>query len=470
MIDISDHCKRVFSLLLLAIFMAFLAPSNTLLAADAEKGGKLFVNNCASCHQVHKKVIGPALANVSEKYEKEWLYKWIRNSTAFIAEGDERANAIYAEYGNSVMTSFPTLSNGDIDDILSYIEVKTAEGPPALSVAAPVAGGGEVVSNGFAWTPSTIFLALITLILLAIILIMSRIVSSLGNVVREKNNLDPIETWSLRSVWNNRIFKLGLCLAVFALLGYTTYDNASSLGYQQGYQPDQPIKFSHKLHAGTHGINCQYCHSGARVGKSAVIPSANICMNCHKQIAEGPQYGKEEIGKIYKAIGWDPEKKEYIADYVQEPIKWNRIHNLPDHVYFNHSQHVVAGKQECQTCHGAIETMEVVAQENSLGMGWCIDCHRTTNVDFAGNDYYSIYHKYHEEMGRDTLAILGKLIEKYTAEVTAKTGDPKLNVERKAAELKLQKVSAARKSIQSNQRKTVTVEDIGGTECQKCHY
>ncbi len=465
MIDHCDYFKRLFSPLIIALFLGLFLSSGQMFAADTEKGGKLFINNCASCHAVHKKVIGPALVGVGEKYEKEWLYKWIKNSQGFVAEGDERANAIFNEYDGSIMTAFPTLSNGDIDNILAYIDEVPV---PAADTGTADNGAVGAEDAAFAWTPSTIFMGVISLILLAIILIMSRVLSSLNNIVRERDSLDPIEPWSLKGIWNNRLFKVGLCLAVFALLGYTTYDNATSLSSQQGYQPDQPIKFSHKLHAGTHGINCQYCHSGARTGKSAVIPSANVCMNCHKQIAEGPQYGKEEIAKIYASVGWDPEKKEYIKDYVQKPIEWVRIHNLPDHVYFNHAQHVVAGKQECQTCHGEIQEMEVVEQHSTLGMGWCIDCHRTTNVDFAGNDYYSIYHKYHEEMGRDTLAILTKQIEKKQAEITKLSIDD--DAKRREINKDLRKLRAAKNSITDSQRKQVTVEDIGGTECQKCHY
>jgi len=213
---------------------------------------------------------------------------------------------------------------------------------------------------------------------------------------------------------------LASILAVIAL-GYYTVGSATALGRQQGYQPAQPIKFSHKLHAGVQQIECQYCHSGAAKGKSAVIPSANVCMNCHKGVTEGPEHGKTEIAKIYKAVGWNPEKNEYIKDYKEQPIEWVRIHNLPDHVYFNHAQHVTAGKQECQTCHGPIEEMEVVEQHSSLGMGWCINCHRQTEVDFRGNDYYSVYEQFHKDLK-----------------------DEKIN--------------------------KVTVEDIGGTECQKCHY
>jgi hypothetical protein len=140
------------------------------------------------------------------------------------------------------------------------------------------------------------------------------------------------------------------------------------------------------LHAGEYGIECEYCHSGATKSKNAWIPSANVCMNCHKLINEGPKYGTEEIQKIYDAIGFDPATKQYIEGYEQKPIEWVRIHNLPDHAYFNHAQHVVVGGLECQTCHGPIEEMEVVYQYSTLGMGWCINCHREEKVKTLGKE------------------------------------------------------------------------------------
>ena len=185
------------------------------------------------------------------------------------------------------------------------------------------------------------------------------------------------------------------------------------------YQPEQPIAFSHKVHAGENGVDCNYCHSSARNSKHSGIPAANVCMNCHTYINEGAITGTTEISKIYDAIGFDPDTRTYIEGYEQKPIKWVRIHNLPDLSYFNHSQHVVAGKVECQTCHGPIEEMDVVYQHAELTMGWCIDCHRTTEVSMEGNEYYTELH--------------AQLKEKYKGE-------------------------------------KITVDKIGGIECAKCHY
>jgi len=410
--------KNIFFLLICSLIIGLL-PITSLSAADAAAGEKLWKANCTSCHKVHKKLVGPALTGVTEKYEKEWLYKWIRNSQAFIKEGDQRANAIYEEYGNSVMTAFPSLTNGDIDDILAYVNsVPVPAGTTADGGIDPTGAGGEVQQG---WTPSNIFIGIMGLLLLGIVGVLAFVLRSLDNILRERRGLPRAAPYTISSIFKNRAFRITTGLAMFALLAVTTYDNAGSLGRQEGYQPDQPIKFSHKLHAGQYGIDCQYCHVGANRGKSSVIPSANICMNCHKQIQEGPVYGTKEIEKIYDAVGFDPKTKTYKEGYEQKPIEWVRIHNLPDHVYFNHAQHVNAGQLECQQCHGEIQEMEVVQQQESLGMGWCIDCHRETKVNFQGNEYYSVYAKFHEE-------------------------------------------------IKAGERTGVTVEDIGGLECQKCHY
>lgn len=407
---------KYFGLVLVFCLFAF----SNIQAQDAGKGENLYKINCASCHKVHEKLVGPALAGVYDKYEREWLYSWIKNSQAMVKAGDADAVAIYNEYNQQLMTAFPTLAAEDIDNILEYIRVETDKGPQ-VAVAGGTGGGdgGTVVEKGFG--PSQIYLLVLTLALIAIAILLATVLRSLNNIIRERDGLDPLPNLTIDSLFRNRAFKIAAGLAVFGLLAYTTYDNAGALGRQEGYKPEQPIKFSHKLHAGQYGIDCQYCHSGAANGKSAVIPSTNVCMNCHKQVQEGPVYGKKEIEKIYKSVGFDPKTKKYKEGYEQEPIEWVRIHNLPDHVYFNHAQHVTAGQIECQTCHGEIQEMEVVEQHSSLGMGWCIDCHRKTNVQFAGNDYYSIYEKYHEE-------------------------------------------------IRNGERTQVTVEDIGGLECQKCHY
>ncbi|MEZ4873829.1 MAG: cytochrome c3 family protein [Bdellovibrionales bacterium] len=136
-------------------------------------------------------------------------------------------------------------------------------------------------------------------------------------------------------------------------------NNKISIGYNQGYMPDQPIPFSHELHAGQNKIACQYCHTGTEDSRHASVPSLNICMNCHLTVKAGSPY-IQQITEAYSN---------------GESIPWKKVHLLPDHVKFNHQAHVKAGK-DCQTCHGPVEQMEVVYQHSDLSMGWCVNCHR----------------------------------------------------------------------------------------------
>ena len=404
---------------LIFIITIFLLTFSTSIFAQGERetesyqaGQKLFKDNCASCHKLDRKMTGPALKGSHTKYPKEWLYSWIKNSQAMVKGGDPDALKIFNEYNGSVMTSF-ALSNAEIDNILEYIKV---ESEVPLPVEGGGAGGPGIAASG---NYTTIYIAIIAVLLAIVLFILSRITGTLSRLVKESiGEVVPEPIPLLKKIFSPKMMA-ALALAFFVWLGYAMVDNAQILGRQQGYQPDQPIKFSHKLHAGTHQIDCQYCHSGASKGKSAVIPSPNVCMNCHKAVNSGPVYGRTEIQKIYDAVGWDG--NQYVEGAKTKPIEWIKIHNLPDHVFFSHAQHVNAGGLECQTCHGEVEEMEVVRQEASLGMGWCVNCHRKTSVNFVGNDYYQSYEKYHED-------------------------------------LKNKKI------------KNVSVEDIGGLECQKCHY
>lgn len=410
---------RINNLLVLFVFLIGISISTFAQdprADEAYKNGEtIYKGKCTSCHAINKQVVGPALAGVYDKYEREWLYSWIKNSQAMVKAGDPQAVAIFNEYNQSVMTAF-ALTNKEIDDILYYIRVET-ENP----VVEPQAVAGGEGGGGSSNSTMMIFMGIITAILLVVIFVLSRLTGALGRLTKEKAGMLVPEPSSLTRVLFGKKMRALLSIAIVVFLGYATVDSATRLGRQQGYAPTQPIKFSHKLHAGQNGVDCQYCHSGAAKGKSAVIPSANVCMNCHKAVKEGPEYGTTEIAKIYEAIGWDPNTNKYIEGYEQKPIEWIRIHNLPDHVYFNHAQHVNAGKVECQTCHGEIQEMEVVQQHSSLSMGWCINCHRNTEVQFQSNDYYQVYEAYHQD-------------------------------------------------VKDGKIKQVTVEDIGGLECQKCHY
>ena len=440
---------------------------------SADEGKKLFKNYCATCHAKNMvaDMTGPALAGAQERWgDDEALYAWIRNSAALVQTGHPRANEIYNEWNKSLMTAFPSLTDDEIGSILLYIN-GTADGTfggPKTPVV--VNGDGPVEEESNTWL---YFLLLAVLGLLALIL--TRIINNL-NVLAAAKDGKEIEPKTLTQSLTSKGMVSFLIFALVVLAGYTTVSNSINLGRQQGYQPDQPIKFSHETHAGIHKIDCQYCHDGARRSKHSVIPAANTCMNCHKAIKNGSVYGTAELTKIYASIGYDPISNKYVENYddkseeeikeiytawienqyletnelieldsdgksevnkqwngiknsltngqktrIQGPIEWTRVHNLPDHVYFNHAQHVTVGKVECQSCHGTIEKMEVVQQHSPLSMGWCINCHRQTDVQFKDNEYYKSYSKYHEDL---------------------KSGD----------------------------MDKVTVADIGGLECQKCHY
>lgn len=412
---------------LLAVFVfLFSASSLQAFEGDAKNGKKLFKSNCASCHKLDKKLVGPALTGVTDKYSEEWLTKWIRNNAELRASGDEDAIAIFEEYNGSVMSAFPTLSDQDIFDILQY----TIEGD-----VKPVTTGGDTAGGTTVVVESKDYSKQITLGLGLLLFVMVMLLTRMKNTLRLVQGEDPVSIldeagWFWGRLINNKGFVTVATIVVTVLFLNQAYWWMSGIGVEQNYQPEQPIAFSHALHAGENEIDCNYCHSSARHSKHSGIPSANVCMNCHMYV-DGSEItdatgnlkydgeGSPEIAKIYAAIGWDSENREYIEDYEEQPIKWVRIHNLPDLVYFNHSQHVNVGQLECQECHGPVETMEEMYQYSELTMGWCINCHRETEVQFEKNGYYQDFHE--------------ELTEKYHGE----------------------KITAAK---------------IGGLECGKCHY
>jgi cytochrome c2 len=444
-------------------------------AMNIDEGKTLFRNYCATCHAKDMKsnLTGPALGGVEERwsdYPEEDLYRWIRQSQAMIDEGHPRAQELWDEWGPTVMNNFLNLSDQEIANILGYIDaVYTGAigGKKPQDATVDVAAVQEKPNNTLLFIALAVILAILAVVL-------ARIVSNLNYMLKVKEGDQTAKRTSLVEILTSKGLIAFVIFALVVLGGYTTVNNAIMLGRQQGYAPEQPIKFSHATHAGLQKIDCQYCHDGARRSKHSVIPAANTCMNCHKAIKVGSQYGTAELTKIYASLGYDPSSDTYIDDYdnmseseiekvykkwiadtyikdngsldsdgeelieeqwegivtsltnenkkqIQGPIEWVRIHNLPDHAYFNHAQHVSVGKVECQTCHGQVQEMEVVAQHSPLSMGWCINCHRQTEVQFEDNEYYKSYTKYHEE-------------------------------------------------IASGERDKVTVEDIGGLECQKCHY
>jgi len=389
----------------------------------AQDGKVIFQQKCAACHAVDKNLTGPALKGVEDRWPaREELYSWVRNSAALIKAGHPRAVAVYNEYNKIQMPAFPELKDADIDAILAY--VTTA----ATAKAAPAAPAGGTASASAENGDSALIFGILTLILAVIALILLQVNSNLRKLSDEREGLPAEEPIPF---YRNKAYIALAAIVLFMVGGYYIFQGARALGRSQNYQPEQPIYYSHTVHAGINQISCLYCHNGAMQGKHANIPSVNVCMNCHMGINEyvkGPQLYREdgstvdgtaEIQKLYEYAGWDPARKVYTGQ--GKPIEWIRIHNLPDHVYFNHAQHVTVGKQDCQTCHGEIQKMGEVYQYADLSMGWCINCHRESKVQFTDNKFYSIYEKFHED-------------------------------------LKNKKIDS------------VTVEKIGGTECMKCHY
>ena len=417
-----------FSKLLILLTFIFLSFENAH-SQDAKAGKATFRSKCGSCHDValKQKMTGPALEGAIDRWAaagdfkgktgEEWLKSWILNWNDPVNAGYPYA-AKMKEFDGSAMTVFSgQISDEELNNILAYIKNPASAAPAGAAASAkPVAAVEETSSYSTA-----IIVALI--LLLVLVYLLGRTSKSLGLMNVEKS---AEGSYKLNMGEEDKTpfylkagFKSALMLGSVLLLVFAIGKSAINLGRQQGYQPTQPIRYSHALHAGKNKIDCQYCHYTAADGKHANIPSVSTCMNCHKAVQSGPKYGKKEIQKIYDAVGWDPATNTFSKP--QKPVEWVRIHNLPDHVYFNHSQHVTAGKVECQTCHGPIETMEEVYQYAPLSMGWCINCHRNHDVQFVDNAYYKTFAKFHEEM-------------------------------------------------KSGNRKRVTVSDIGGTECQKCHY
>ncbi len=359
--------KQFFSFLLTLVIAI---PS--LVAQDLAEGETLFKNNCSSCHMTKRQLIGPALGEAKAKYEndKEWLYEWVRNAPGMIASGDAKAVALFEQYQKLPMTAFPLLTNEQIDNIMAWAEDDVKEDI--------VVSEAPVVSDPF--QDPKLFYTLLALvgILVMISLVLVVITATLASAVNAKDGGQPftfaqVQKQTLSILQNKFVITAVIVIALTGGLTKTAIE-ARKVGLNQGYMPEQPIKFSHKLHAGQFEIDCEYCHSGVRKSKNAWIPSVNVCMNCHKYIQEGPKYGAEEIAKVVSA--WES----------KEAIEWTRIHNLPDHAYFNHAQHVTVGGLECQTCHGPVQEMEVVYQFSDLAMGWCVSCHRQEKVKVLGKE------------------------------------------------------------------------------------
>lgn len=428
--SVDKHSQLTRLILKSFTFLLIFSLSFSLQAQDAvdeaqqKEGKQLFKSLCASCHKLDKKLIGPALGGISERRDMDWLKSWIKDNAALRASGDADAIAVFDEYNGSPMTPFPQLTDKNIEDIIYY----TTVGEPVKAGAQTTVVAESQESQSSPW---------LTYILVAIIVVGVLIIANLLKVISELKGAPktPGLAGNIDDLWvgfkKNSFLHVLITIFLALTTAYVLFGTLFQIGVDEGYMPIQEVAFSHKIHAGDNKIDCQYCHSSAKHSKTSGIPSGNVCMNCHKNISEvaddttmefdGMTYGKaeldKEIQKLYTAVGWDTETLEYTGE--TKPIKWTRVHNLADFVYFNHSQHVTVGGQKCQTCHGPVETMDEVFQYSPLTMGWCIDCHRDTSVDLKGSPYYT---KVHEELSK------------------------KYGVEK------------------------VTVAQMGGMECGKCHY
>ncbi|MBK8817617.1 MAG: c-type cytochrome [Saprospiraceae bacterium] len=313
---IYKHLK--FNLILAIISLFALSSLSAQVSPDA--GKELFKSYCAACHakDMRSAATGPALAGAQERWgDDAALYAWIRNSQALIAEGHPRAVELWNQYKPTVMTAFPNLTDDEIGSMMAYINgvADGTYGAPAKT---------DAVAKGPVEEKSNLPMYLIIAAILAgLSLLLTKIILNLKQISAAKEG----EEYEKKTIWQILTSKGVVTFLIFAavVLGsYTTVNNATNLGRQEGYAPDQPIKFSHETHAGLHKIDCQYCHDSARKSKQSSIPSANTCMNCHRAIKVGSLYGTAEISKIFASIGYDPTTNTYIENYgakSEEEIK-----------------------------------------------------------------------------------------------------------------------------------------------------
>lgn len=415
-------------LILLASFFIF-----SFININAQDGKAIFLAKCASCHILgNDGGTGPNLQGVLARWDGDLnaLHVWVKDWEQAVKAGYKRAPEAVGLKPTDMQKFVGQITDPEIDAVIKYVDAWMPPGPPT-----PTDGGGGTKEPG-----GGLIFGIISLIMAIIAIILMQVNSNLKKLSDDAEGIlrpDPVP------FYRNKVYITLFSIVLFVVGGYYTANGLIDFGRQKHYQPEQPIFYSHKVHAGTNQINCLYCHGASMDSRHAAIPSVNVCMNCHKTITsysdtspklqrgDGTEVnGSREIEKLFSYAGFDPKNAANWDPSKAKPITWTKIHNLPDHVYFNHSQHIKAGKVQCQTCHGEITNMDEVYQFSELSMGWCINCHRQTKVDFykldssgkaTGNKFYSIYEKFHND-------------------------------------------------IKSGKMDSVTVKDIGGLECQKCHY
>ncbi|NBU92391.1 MAG: hypothetical protein EBS17_06070 [Flavobacteriia bacterium] len=415
------------------------------------QGEALYKAKCSSCHQIEKNGTGPMLKGARQRWmdagEGELIYEWVKNNAALRASGkSKRALTIFKEYGGSAMQIFADITPDQVNQILDY-----ADAPPAA--AQPGAGTGTAVADPNLTEEEEGGISNVWWLLAVLFIIVIMSVSGVRRQLKQATSEKPADTslsyWEEFKVfaWRNRLISgiVGLVLTIALLV--LVFQGLGTINLMENYQPSQPIAFPHSQHAGVNGIDCKYCHNSVEKSKSAGLPTVNVCMNCHKLINGKTPEQQAQIAKIYEAAGWDPNIKPAGAYTGKtKPIIWNKVHVLPDHVYFNHSQHVVAGKVNCTQCHGNMKEMKETAKvwpveelnkvegnipltKTTLTMGWCIECHGKKEV-VIGDGSNAYYDEIHQRLKKNK-----KLYKQYLA------NDGK-----------------------------ITANELGGWECAKCHY
>lgn len=294
--------------------------------------------SCASCHNTARVDTfnwNPSAYDIAIVYKE----KSLENFTSVILDPvSNKLIEVHAGY---------ELNEQQLFQLKAFLDEYALKGPPEPK---------PVINN------LLLFIGLIVLILLALV--------------------DLIITRKLKYKLIHMVVILGAGLFIVKTVAH----EAIAIGRSQNYEPSQPIKFSHQIHVTDNKTDCLYCHSISEYSPSAGIPSANVCMNCHVIVREGTNSGRWEINKLVQAYE------------NNMPIEWIRVHNLQDHVFFSHAQHVTVGNLECQECHGEVENMTKIKQVSDLSMGWCLDCHRTKEVDIFNNEFYAAYKELHEDL------------------------------------------------------------------------
>lgn len=411
------------------------------------QGDALFKAKCATCHQVFKDGTGPKLFEVRQKWSDggaaegsivQWVNNWEKAASA-----DPYAQSV-TSYSETSMNKFPDLTEEQIVSIFDYVDSQVEGGDAVASVSGASGNQEEVeASNSWVWL-------LMGIIFLIIILSVGGVRRQLNAASNDSNGEDEagygdeIKSWLFK---NRKVALIGGVISVLALI-VTLFLSLYTIGTLEDYQPSQPIEFPHSVHAGDNGIDCKYCHNSVEKSKTAGLPTVNVCMNCHKQVTGSKPGQEEKIAKIYEAAGFDPAGGGSYTGETKE-IVWNKVHVLPDHVYFNHSQHVVVGQIDCKQCHGDMAKMESTAKvqpvselnkvegniqltKTTLTMGWCIECHKEKEISMGSLDSKKdgYYDEIHKRLMDNDKSLYGKYLE-----------DEK-----------------------------VTVEELGGWECAKCHY